>query len=328
MLAVPVGSTFTYQGLLKDNGQAATGLYDLQVCVFDDPSTPVPLACVPDFDDVPVEDGIFTVPLDFGSSVFAGELRFLELRVRPGAGGAYTILTPRQAIRPAPEALRSAVSSAAPWSGLSGVPAGFADGVDNDTNSGGTVTSVTSGAGLTGGPITATARSRSQQVACSSMIARCGRQRAVAGRRGQSGNLPTTACGGQAAGDSVDSARGRRLAGGVDIATCDRPEQINTEQVQARVSGTCAAGEYFRGIQANGALACEPLPGLTITTTLDAGAALVGTYNDIAILPDGRAVISYYDATGGNLKYARCANLACTARRSSHPAMPASTRRQ
>ena len=78
------------------------------------------------------------------------------------------------------------------------------------------------------------------------------------------------------------------------------------------VSGTCAAGEYFRGIQANGALACEPLPGLTVTTTLDAGAALVGTYNDIAILPDGRAAISYYDATSGNLKYARCANLACT----------------
>lgn len=117
---------------------------------------------------MPVEDGIFTLPLDFGSSAFAGELQFLEVRVRPGTGGAYTILTPRQAIRPTPEALRAAVSSAAPWSGLSGVPAGFADGVDNDTNSGGTVTSVASGAGLSGGPITATARSRSLPVACSS----------------------------------------------------------------------------------------------------------------------------------------------------------------
>ena len=87
-LAVPIGTTFAYQGLLKNNGQPATGLYDLQVCVFDDPATPVPLACAPDFDDVPVEDGIFTVPLNFGSGPFAGELRFLEVRVRPGAGGA------------------------------------------------------------------------------------------------------------------------------------------------------------------------------------------------------------------------------------------------
>jgi hypothetical protein len=40
------------------------------------------------------------------------------------------------------------------WSALQGVPAGFADG--SDANSGGTVTSVGSGAGLTGGPITGT----------------------------------------------------------------------------------------------------------------------------------------------------------------------------
>ena len=42
------------------------------------------------------------------------------------------------------------------WSELSGIPAGFADGVDNDTdtNSGGTVTSITAGNGLLGGTIT------------------------------------------------------------------------------------------------------------------------------------------------------------------------------
>ena len=97
-LAIPVGSAFTYQGLLEDNGQPATGLYDLQVCVFDDPATPVPLACAPDFDNVPVADGIFTVSLDLGGNAFAGELRYLEIRVRPGAGGAYTILAPRQAV--------------------------------------------------------------------------------------------------------------------------------------------------------------------------------------------------------------------------------------
>ena len=101
-----------------------------------------------------VEAGLFALTLDFGAAPFIGELRFLELRVRPGAsGGGYTILAPRQAIRPAPEALRAGAASAAPWSGLTGVPAGFADNVDN--NSGGTVTSVAAGTGLSGGTITA-----------------------------------------------------------------------------------------------------------------------------------------------------------------------------
>lgn len=316
-LAVPVGTTFTYQGLLKNGGQAATGLYDLQVCVFEDPSTPVPLACAPDFDNVPVEDGVFTVNLDFGNAAFAGELRFLELRVRPGAGGAYTILAPRQAIRPAPEALRAATSSAAPWSGLSGVPAGFADGVDNDTNSGGTVTNVASGAGLTGGPITGTgtlaiATGGVQQ----SMIA----ANAVGSGQLQDGSVTSGKIAddsvriAQLTSNSVDSARVvNGSLQGVDLAAnAIGLAQIDTEQVQARVGGTCAPGEYFRGIQANGAIACEPMPGLTVTTTLDAGATVVGSYNDIAILPDGRAAISYYDATNGNLKYARCANAACT----------------
>ncbi|MBP6439634.1 MAG: hypothetical protein KA280_09210 [Thermomonas sp.] len=315
--AAPIGTTFVYQGLLKDDNVAVTGLYDLQVCLFEDPATPVPLACVPDFDDVPVEDGIFTVPLDFGSAAFAGELRYLELRVRPGAGGAYTIMTPRQAIRPAPEALRAATSSTAPWSGLSGVPAGFADGLDNDTNSGGTVTQVVAGAGLSGGAITA-----------SGTIAIAGagvQQSMIAAAAVGSGQLQDNAVTSakladdsvrlvKLAADSVDSARVvNGSLGGVDIATgAIGLAQINTEQVQARVAASCPAGQYFRGIQANGALNCEPLPGLTVATTVDGGAPNVGTWNDIAIPPDGRPVVSYYDATNGNLKFARCANTACT----------------
>lgn len=66
--AAPIGTTIAYQGLLKDDDVAVTGLYDRQVCRFEGPATPVSLACVPDFDDVPVEDGIFTVPLDFGGA--------------------------------------------------------------------------------------------------------------------------------------------------------------------------------------------------------------------------------------------------------------------
>jgi hypothetical protein len=50
-------------------------------------------------------------------------------------------LDPRQALTPAPYAL---YASSAPWAGLAGVPAGFADGIDNDTD-----TTYTAGSGLT-----------------------------------------------------------------------------------------------------------------------------------------------------------------------------------
>ncbi|MFO7679882.1 MAG: tail fiber domain-containing protein, partial [Chloroflexota bacterium] len=84
---------------------------------------------------VVVTEGYFTAVLNttgqFGGGAFNGEARWLEVAVRcPAGGGEYTTLTPRQPLDAAPlanYALR------APWNGLSGVPAGFADGVDNDT---------------------------------------------------------------------------------------------------------------------------------------------------------------------------------------------------
>ena len=142
--ATPLGSTFSYHGTLRDGGAPATGLYDLQFCLFDSPADPLPLGCAADAGDIPVDGGVFTVNLDFGAAVFNGEQRWLELRLRPGAStGGYTILSPRQVVRPAPEALRASVASAAPWSGLTGMPAGFADGSDAD--SGGTMSAFSLG---------------------------------------------------------------------------------------------------------------------------------------------------------------------------------------
>jgi len=71
------------------------------------------------------------VQLDFGSSAFSGDSRWLEIAVRcPAGGGPYTSLDPRQPLTAAPYAL---YARGAPWSGLSGMPAGFADGTDDDT---------------------------------------------------------------------------------------------------------------------------------------------------------------------------------------------------
>ena len=255
-LAVPLGTAFTYQGQLSESGQPATGLYDLELCLFDTPDTgiTVPITVCDIKDDVPVENGLFTLALDYGDGIFIGEERWLELRVRPGdSTDAYTTLAPRQLIRATPEALHArsadnattaATANSAPWSGLSGVPAGFADG--DDADSGGDITAVIAGTGLSGGA----------------------------------------------------------SSGAASLA-------VDTSVVQARVSGSCPAGQYLRGINADGSVLCEPL---SIPPRLGAvdSTFVVGWHTSIAIGSDSLPVISYYDVTNGDLKIAHCANTACS----------------
>jgi hypothetical protein len=52
--------------------------------------------------------------------------------------------------------------------------------------------------------------------------------------------------------------------------------------------------------------------GTSTITTVDA-AGIVGVYTSITIGADANPIISYYDATNGDLKVAKCANPACTA---------------
>ena len=326
--AAPLGSGFTYQGQLKESGQPANGLYDLLVCLYAGPGDPAPLACAPESSDVPVADGSFAISIDFGSAAFIGEERYLELRVRPGAsGGAYTVLAPRQLVRAAPEALRSATSSAAPWSGLTGVPAGFADGVDDDTNSGGTVTSVATGTGLTGGPITgsgtvaiAAGGVGSTQIADGGIAATDLGVDSVG-----SAQIAANAVGApEIANSAVDTAAivdanvttpkladgavtaAKVAAGAIGLA------QIDSAQVQSRIGGTCVPGTYLRGINANGTVLCEEIPGVSSIATVDNPANILFDATSIAIGTDGRPVISYADTTGGTLKVATCGNPACT----------------
>ena len=40
---------------------------------------------------VPVTNGLFTVTLDFGTSVFTGPARWLEIGVRTNGGGSYSL---------------------------------------------------------------------------------------------------------------------------------------------------------------------------------------------------------------------------------------------
>jgi len=84
---------------------------------------------------------------------------------------------------------------------------------------------------------------------------------------------------------------------------------IDDQQVQRRVIGSCPPGSTLIGIQANGELDCEPLP-LSVSIALDE----VGLDHDktsIAVRPDGRPVISYYDSVNQDLKLYDCLDTAC-----------------
>jgi len=127
--AQPVGTGFSYQGRLNDAGNPASGLYDFEFRLFDAATAGTQVGPTVPQDDITVSTGLFTVNLDVGA-VFAGERRWLEVAVRPGATtGSYTILTPRQELTPSPNA---AFSATAPWTGINNMPAGFADGIDDD----------------------------------------------------------------------------------------------------------------------------------------------------------------------------------------------------
>src|SRR4030095_7041831 len=145
-------TAFTYQGRVVENGSPATGAYDLEIRLFDAPAGGAQVFTTLTYEDIAVAKGLFAMALDFGASTFTGNARWLEIGVRPGAStGAFTTLPSRQTLTPAPNALFGAT---APWSGILGKPAGFADDVDND--SGGDITAVTTaaGSGLTGGSAT------------------------------------------------------------------------------------------------------------------------------------------------------------------------------
>jgi len=108
--AAPMGTAFTYQSRLIDANKPADGLYDFQFKLFDDPNVVIGKKIGGDVNvaDLDVIDGYFAVELDFGSGVFDGNERWLEMGVRPGDQNdpnVYTALSPRQKVTPTPYAL-------------------------------------------------------------------------------------------------------------------------------------------------------------------------------------------------------------------------------
>lgn len=142
-LADPIDTQFSFQGSLYQSGVAANGAYDLRFQLWDgfqqgDGSGVSGL--ITKF-DVAVQDGIFTVLLDFGPGAFEDQALWVSVSVRDlNAGDAFIPLTPFVPLKPAPQA-QWAVDAGR----LEGKGAGdFADVGHSHSN-------LTAGSGLTGG---------------------------------------------------------------------------------------------------------------------------------------------------------------------------------
>jgi hypothetical protein len=113
VFAAPMGTAFTYQGQLQRSGAPASGSFDFRFKLFDASSGGVQIGGDALRPSVAVSNGLFTVNLDFGATAFGGSARFLQIEVRPAGTGAYTLLTPRQEMKPQPHALYAANAATA-----------------------------------------------------------------------------------------------------------------------------------------------------------------------------------------------------------------------
>jgi hypothetical protein len=142
----PVGdyfrTQFTYQGKIKDTaGNPITGTCDFSFGLWNSLVDGTQVGSVSVVNGAAVDNGYFTVLVnaasEFGANAFVGAPRWLEIGVRcPSGNGEYTTLSPRQALTVTPLAsfaFSSSWADTTPWTGISGLPLGFADGVDNDT---------------------------------------------------------------------------------------------------------------------------------------------------------------------------------------------------
>ncbi len=125
-----LGTAFTYQGVLSDKGQPATGNYDFLFTLYSVKENGAPLSGTSPLTltNVSVAQGLFNVQLDFGQN-YGNQQLYLEIGVRPGGSGdAFTTLTPRQTITPTPQARYAIQAGSAttagsvPWSGVTDKP--------------------------------------------------------------------------------------------------------------------------------------------------------------------------------------------------------------
>lgn len=366
-----VGTAFTYQGELRSTGQPANGAFDFQFRLFNAATGGSQVGAMIISSSVGVSGGLFTVPLDFGPGQFAGDAQWLEIGVRASGSGTFETLTPRTAVMAAPYALgavaalpnsvtttsivdgtvgsndvnagqiqRRVVGTCIGSSGVQGVAADGTVVCGSFAGNLGTVTSIQTGTGLAGGPITTSGTISiapggvgSVQINPAEVQARvstaCGAGQFV--RAIGADGVPTCAADVVGTGTVTSVQTGAGLQGGpitgagtIEVAPSGIVRamiaegavggaQVDSAEVQRRVVGACAVGQVITAINASGSVQCGDVPFTpreTLIRPATIGGAVFGTVG-----PDG---LPYFLATNNTftptqiVQWVGCSNTACT----------------
>ena len=282
--AAAMDTAFTYQGQLRQDGQAVNGACDFEFRLWDAASDGAQVGSTAGVNALPVSGGLFNASLDFGAGAFDGQARWLEVSTRcPAGSGSFTSLG-RQALAPAPYALYAAeaghsAEAAHAVAADSATEAAHAAAADNAANA-------ANSAALDGQPGSFYQARVSGACAVGTTIQAINADGTVQCQ-------PAVPVFARTAVDSIGDVGGSTsiAIGGDGLGLVSYRDNTNGDLKVAHCSdAACSSASLY---------------------TLDS-AGNVGEYTSIAIGGDGLGLISYYDFTNGDLKVAHCSDAACS----------------
>ena len=282
-----VGGAFTYEGQLIRSGQPYSGSCDFRFTLWNAETSGTQIGSEEQEAAVNVDNGLFVVSLNdsgqFGD-VFNGQSLWLEILVRcPTGSGEYTTLTPRQPLTATPYAMYS-VST--PWDGLLGVPAGFADGIDDGS-------SYTAGPGLilSGSEFSLDGDYVNTVIISNTEYLSETFQMTIDGVCAEGSSIRQVNLDGTVTCEVDDNTT---YSAGMGLILNGTQFSANLAEVQQRVVGTCPAGQSIQVINQDGTVVCE----LDNDTTYTAGYGLILNGTEFsAVDPDNLVVVA---KSGGN----------------------------